>query len=235
MWFTRSLSFQYSLSCWRAKSATVPPYCAPKCSCPWVLFFCRSDEILQYFSHRRAEDSRCNKEPPLIKRLNLDQTFTDSSKCQYCLALSSGASSFSYKGQINTQSRNSLSWFPSVLRTILESVNSSLQVNIWIPLQLAMLGHDGHAVCADQLAGGRFIGSSQVKEVVHRVAGLTFAHQVIILGLADHLAAMGDGLHVILILMARLIQGILGKRQEERLIRQQDNPNVAFTLAFLKW
>ena len=75
-----------------------------------------------------------------------------------------------------------------------------------------LLGHDGHAVRADQLARGRFIGSGQVEEVVHCVAGLTVTHQVIVLGLADHLAAVGDGLHVVLVLMARLIQGVLGER-----------------------
>lgn len=98
-----------------------------------------------------------------------------------------------------------------------------------------MLGHNGHAVRADQLARGWLVGPGQVEQVVRRAAGLTLTHQVIILGLADHLAAMGDGLHVILILVARLIQGILGERQEERLINQQDNifdnQNFAFTIA----
>lgn len=73
-----------------------------------------------------------------------------------------------------------------------------------------VLGHNGHAVCADQLARGWFIGSGQVEQVIRYVAWLAFTHQVIILGPADHLATMGDGLHVILILVARLIQGILG-------------------------
>lgn len=68
-----------------------------------------------------------------------------------------------------------------------------------------VLGHNGHAVCTDQLARGWFVGSGQVEQVMCRVAGLPFTHQVIILSLADHLAAMGDGLHVILILVARLI------------------------------
>lgn len=83
-----------------------------------------------------------------------------------------------------------------------------------------VLGHNGHAIRADQLARGWFVGSSQVEEVVRWVAGLTFTDHVIILSLADHLAAMGDGLHVILILVAWLIQGILGERQDERLINQ---------------
>lgn len=34
-------------------------------------------------------------------------------------------------------------------------------------------------------------------------------HQVIILSLTDHLAAMGDGLHVIFIFMTGLVQGVL--------------------------
>lgn len=100
------------------------------------------------------------------------------------------------------------------------------------------LGHNGHAVGADQLARGWFVGPGQVEEVVHRVAGFTLAHQVIVLSLAEHLAAMGDGLHVVLVLVARLIQGVLGERQEERLINQQDDisdsQNVAFTIAFTR-
>lgn len=87
-----------------------------------------------------------------------------------------------------------------------------------------VLGHNGHAIRTDQLSCRWFVGSCQVEQVVHVVAGPTFMHQVIILSLADHLAAMGDGLHVILILMARLIQGILG--EEKWLITQQ---NTAFT------
>lgn len=87
-----------------------------------------------------------------------------------------------------------------------------------------VLGHNGHAIRTDQLSCRWFIGSCQVEQVVHVVAGPTFTHQVIILSLADHLAAMGDRLHVILILMARLIQGILG--EEKWLINQQ---NTAFT------
>lgn len=86
-----------------------------------------------------------------------------------------------------------------------------------------VLGHNGHAISADQLARGWFVGSGQVEQVVRSAAGLTLTHQVVILGPADHLAAMGDGLHVILILVARLIQGILAKRQEEWLISQQDS------------
>ena len=65
-----------------------------------------------------------------------------------------------------------------------------------------VLGHDSHAVCADELARGWFIRSGQVEQVICRVTRLAFPHQVIILGPADHLAAMGDGLDVILILVA---------------------------------
>lgn len=101
-----------------------------------------------------------------------------------------------------------------------------------------VLGHNGHAVRADQLARGWFVGSGQVEEVVHRIAGFTFTHQVIILSLAEHLAAVGDGLHVVLVLVARLIQSVLGERREEWLINQQDgisdSQNVAFTIAFTR-
>lgn len=75
---------------------------------------------------------------------------------------------------------------------------------------MVVLGHDGHAVRADQLACGRLVGPGQVEQVVRRAARLAFTHQVIVLSLADHLAAVGDGLHVILVLVARLIQGVLG-------------------------
>lgn len=95
-----------------------------------------------------------------------------------------------------------------------------------------VLGHNGHAICTDQLSCRWFVGSCQVEQVVHVVAGPTFMHQMIILSLADHLTAMGDRLHIILILMARLIQGILG--EEKWLITQQ---NTAFTetVVFGRW
>lgn len=44
-------------------------------------------------------------------------------------------------------------------------------------------------------------------------------HQVIILSLTDHLAAMGDGLHVILIFMTGLVQGILEGEKGALLIK----------------
>lgn len=95
-----------------------------------------------------------------------------------------------------------------------------------------VLGHNGHAVCTDQLSRRWFVGAGQVEQVVLVVAGPMFTHQVIILCLADHLAAMGDRLHVILILMARLIQGIL--IEEKWSINQQHIlvSNVTFTIAF---
>lgn len=76
-----------------------------------------------------------------------------------------------------------------------------------------VLGNNGHAIGTDQLSCGWFVGSCQVEQVVHVVARPTFARQVIVFSLADNLAAMGDRLHVILILMARLIQGILGEEK----------------------
>ena len=91
-----------------------------------------------------------------------------------------------------------------------------------------MLGHDDHAVCADQLACGWFVGSSQVELVIGRAAWLLFTHQVVIFSLTDHLAAMGDGLHVILILVARLIQGILVERGQEELFINIFNNRVGF-------
>lgn len=101
-----------------------------------------------------------------------------------------------------------------------------------------VLGHNGHAVRTDQLARGWFVGSGQVEEVVHCVASVTIPHHVIILRLANHLAAMGDGLNIILILVARLVQGILEERQEAWLINQQgnlsDSQNVTFKIAFTR-
>lgn len=78
------------------------------------------------------------------------------------------------------------------------------------------LGHDDHAVCADQLACRWFIGSSQVEQVVGSAAWFVVARQVVILSLTDHLTAMGDGLHIVLVLVARLIQGILRDKDGEK-------------------
>lgn len=82
-------------------------------------------------------------------------------------------------------------------------------INIWISLRLAVLGHNGHAVDTDQLSRCWFIGSSQVEQVVGVGARPPFAHQVVVLSLADHLAAVRDCLHIVLVFMAWLIQGIL--------------------------
>lgn len=80
-------------------------------------------------------------------------------------------------------------------------------------LEPPALRHDGHAVGADELARCGFVGSRQVEEVVHRV-GFTLAHEVIVLGPADHLAAVGDGLYVILVLVAGLIQSVLRDKKK---------------------
>lgn len=77
-----------------------------------------------------------------------------------------------------------------------------------------VLGQDDHAVCADQLARGGLVGSSQVEEVVGWAARLAFTHEVVILCSSDNLAAMGDGLDIVLILMARLIQCVLVERRQ---------------------
>lgn len=76
-----------------------------------------------------------------------------------------------------------------------------------------MLRHNSHAVHTDQLSCCWFIGSRKVEQVVQVVP--TFACQVLILSFTDHLAAMGDGLHVILIFMTRLVQGILEREEKE--------------------
>lgn len=78
-----------------------------------------------------------------------------------------------------------------------------------------VLGHNSHAICTDQLACSWFISSGQIEEVISRGTRLVFAHQVIILSLTDHLTPMGNCLHIVLILVARLIQGILEERQSE--------------------
>lgn len=84
-------------------STANPRYCAPKCSCPWFLFFCCSYLVTVTRSSvisatAKAVDSCCDKEPKSTSdkevKSDLDQTFPrnkpDSSKCQYCQALSSG-------------------------------------------------------------------------------------------------------------------------------------------------
>lgn len=72
-----------------------------------------------------------------------------------------------------------------------------------------VLRHNSHAVHTDQLSCCWFIGSRKVEQVIQVVPRPAFMYQVIILSLTDHLAAMGDGLHVILIFMTGLVQGIL--------------------------
>ena len=109
------------------------------------------------------------------------------------------------------------------------SWNCRDQVNMWISLPSVVLGHDGRPICADQLARGRLVRSSQVEQVVIGAAWLALAQQVVILGLADHLAAMGDSLNVILILMAWLIQGILVKREDGK-----NRHNTAFIITLTR-
>lgn len=72
-----------------------------------------------------------------------------------------------------------------------------------------MLRHDDHAVSTDQLACRWFVGSSQVEQVVGSATWFAIPGQVVVLSLTDHLTAMGDGLYIIFILVARLVQGIL--------------------------
>lgn len=82
----------------------------------------------------------------------------------------------------------------------LEAVHNRVGVKSGISVLDLGLGHNGHAVHSDELARGWLVGPSQVEQVIG--ARLTISYQVIILCSADHLAAMGDGLHVVLILVA---------------------------------
>lgn len=142
----------------------------------------------------------------------LPQNKPDSAKCQYCWALSSGLAPSLTRDRSIRRAETPCLGFPLSLglfwRTILEAVNSRVWVNIWISLYL-VLRHNSHAVSADQLACGGLIGSSQVEKVIRCATRLVFSNHVIILSPADHLAAMGDRLHVVLIFVARLVQSIL--------------------------
>lgn len=74
------------------------------------------------------------------------------------------------------------------------------------------LGHDGHTVGANQLPGGGLVRAGQVEKIVGRGgARLVLADHVIVFGAAGNLAAMRDGLNVVLVLVARLVQGVLGE------------------------
>lgn len=80
-------------------------------------------------------------------------------------------------------------------------------------LLLELLGHNGHAVHTDQLTSRWFIGSGQVEEVVGWAVWFAFSHQQIVLSLADHLAAVGNRLDIIFVLVAGLVQGVLWGRR----------------------
>lgn len=67
---------------------------------------------------------------------------------------------------------------------------------------------DGHAVGCHQASSGRIVGARQVIEVL-LVLVLAAPHHLLVLLPPDHLALVGDGLYIVLILVARLVQGVL--------------------------
>ena len=67
---------------------------------------------------------------------------------------------------------------------------------------------DGHAVSCHQASSGRIIGARQVIEVL-LVLVLAAPHHLLVLLPPDHLALVGDGLYIVLILVAGLVQGVL--------------------------
>lgn len=77
---------------------------------------------------------------------------------------------------------------------------------------------DGHTVSCHQASGGRIVGARQVIEVL-LVLVLAAPHHLLVLLPPDHLALVGDGLNVVLILVAGLVQGVLpGKGIELRMV-----------------
>lgn len=128
-------------------SIAYPSYCTPKCSCPWFLFFCCRNlvAVTRYSvvsATGKAVDSRCDKEPKSTSdkevKSDLDQNKSDSSMYHFCRTLSNGlAPSFTRDRSIR-RARTLCLAFPLspalFCRTILEAVNSRLQVNIWISL-----------------------------------------------------------------------------------------------------
>lgn len=101
---------------------------------PVPLLPCHSDEILLFQPHGRQRTLVATSlSPHLIKEVisDMDLTFHQnkkSFKCQYCRPSSRRLSSSSYKGQINTQSSNSLSWFSSVPCSVLKDHPGSSQL-----------------------------------------------------------------------------------------------------------
>lgn len=75
------------------------------------------------------------------------------------------------------------------------------------------LAEDGHPISSEQLATGGVVGAGQVVQVLKAAARLFVTAQTLVLLAAHHLALMRDCLHIVLIFMARLIQGMLGRRK----------------------
>lgn len=75
---------------------------------------------------------------------------------------------------------------------------------------------DGHTIGRHQAPGGGVVGARQVVEVPPVLVLAAPCHLLILLA-PHYLALVGDGLHVVLILVAGLVQRVLlGKGGEER-------------------
>lgn len=67
---------------------------------------------------------------------------------------------------------------------------------------------DGHAVGVEDHAGGGLVGAGQVIEVLAVLVLLGLDHLLVLLQ-ADNQTLVGDGLHVVLINVRRLVEGSL--------------------------
>lgn len=85
---------------------------------------------------------------------------------------------------------------------------------------------DGHAIGCHQASSGRIVGARQVIEVL-LVLVLAAPHHLLVLLPPDHLALVGDGLYIVLILVARLVQGVLsGKGKGLETVLADPSPNL---------
>lgn len=66
------------------------------------------------------------------------------------------------------------------------------------------------------MAGGGVVGPSQVVEVLAVAIGLPGSTELLIFITADHLALVGDGLNIVFVFVARLVQGMLQENRERR-------------------
>lgn len=74
-----------------------------------------------------------------------------------------------------------------------------------------MLTKYGHPVCHKQLTAAGVISAGQVVQVMIVSICLPVVGQLLVFLTGDHLAFMRDCLDVVLVLMARLVQGMLKK------------------------